>query len=320
MNKTTLVALIALVGCGTAAPTPSSDATAIRVPAAGALPAASSVAVLTDAPIVTAPPDASAQAPAAPSDGPPDCMTSAPASDARAIVLRRSSEAPHQVPDDVIARFPAVSEDGRELVVLASSEHDFIGGEVQTLRFFDLPSGRRSSSWVLFDAVLHASAAEVRSQRSREDQAFRQGQALLAKKRWRTLERAVEAHFACSSPEWALLDQSRGATSRLPLRFVNAKLDIELVAPNGATKGKVLVRTLDAKWVHEREVKVTFPKVGRSLSVPRTACGEVTDLQGGYVTADRSLLVLLPQAELGGDSCMEELAVDRLMLVPLGAR
>lgn len=288
-------------GAGVPASAPAEPASAETPPAASAAPA----------PVASAAPvDVANEAPSA------DCAP--PPADARAITLERDPAHPERIADASLAAFPVESEDGRELAFLVTSQHDFIGGEVQTLRVFDA-GGRPRTSFELFDARLDADAREERQVRLAEEKAFARASAYLATKRWRPMERAV-ALGTCSSAPWKTLDDTRDALSTRPLRFAGANVDVELAMPDGYATGEVTVRTLRGGAIDRRTVHAALSRVGTTLGPPSGGCGQIVGLDDGYITHDHGLVAALPTAMLGGDMCKGELEVDRLFFVHIPAR
>ena len=166
------------------------------------------------------------------------------------------------------ARFPAISEDGKTIVDLFQDEEDFTAAPITTLVAWS-----RGARTTMFSVGGEGSAS-----RPGDDRVLRRANAWLAKFRWQPLDGTV-----------AIGTSEDGELSTI-------------IAPSGATlEWRASTGTLSrVRGAKRRAIRATFPAPGTSME-SQGGCGEIRGIARAF--GDEHLLVLVPSANLGGDSC-----------------
>jgi hypothetical protein len=213
-----------------------------------------------------------------------------------------SDDFPHHIlaPDGTSA-FPAISKDGKTLVQLFKDTQDFTGAPVTTLVFFS-KAGKRLASFRLGGMGTKGAPkdeAPAKAWDAYEAKALTGANKKLAATTWVPLPR----HTPCNGYE------DRTST----LEFVDATLQLDLATQKLSTHpGDAHSKTA------AKAVKASFPDPGvRSEPGMKGGCGEITGLDSGFGSAALGVAIVVPRANLGGDSCSGKLNADMATAIPL---
>jgi hypothetical protein len=194
--------------------------------------------------------------------------------------------------------FPAVSEDGTTIVDLFQDDQDFTGLPISTLATFTR-RGRDAS--VEADGPMPGAADPPSPDEvAAWTRAVGDANALLAAHRWRTLPLAI----ACPAP-------GDDARTDAPIRLgFGGRLDITFDRATAELSARVRGAT------HRLAAHFGAPGTA-DADVGGGGCGEVTGVDRAYGARSLGFVVLVPRAQLGGDSCFGNLGVDDALVVAL---
>jgi hypothetical protein len=181
--------------------------------------------------------------------------------------------------------FPAVSKDGKTIVQLFADDEDFSGAPTSTLVFWS-SAGKRLATFMLGGTrASRADGVDPRTPTAKERALAKAANARLRRTSWRPLA----MHPACARAGAADDDERTRVVldGDVDVTFDRGKQ--QLTAQRAGRAATVL--------------RGRFPSPGERMEAPRGGCGDVMRLEYGFGGGDLGLAILVPGANLGGDSC-----------------